>query len=96
MRAQRKLKKGTEDGNLKSPIMQDSSTQTDDSFIPTKNSATQKQDSSFQIKEGVDPNYNNFHDSIFKDESNDHETIATQDSSLKLSLNDLIRRFKKR
>ena len=30
LRAHRKLKKGTEDGNLKSSIMQDTSTQTDD------------------------------------------------------------------
>ena len=92
MTAHRKLKKGTvdgtEEGNLKSPLMQDSSTQTDDSFMPTKNFATQTQDSSFQINEGVDPNqtktnYDNFHDIIFKDESNDHETMATQESSLK-------------
>ena len=73
--------------------MQDSSTQTDDSFIPTKNSATQTQDSSLQINVGVDPNktktnYDNFHDSIFKD--------ATQESSRKLSVKELIRRFDKR
>ena len=47
--------------------MQDSSAQSDDSFIPTKNSATQTQDSTFQINEGVDPsqtktNYDNFRD----------------------------------
>ena len=92
-KAHRKLKNetedGTEDGNLKSPIMQDSSTQTDDSFIPTKNSATQTQDSSLQINEGVDPNqtktnYDNFHDSIF------------EESSLKLSVKELIRRFEKK
>ena len=69
-----------------------------DSFIPTKNSATQTQDSSLQINEGVDPNqtktnYDNFHDSIFEDESNDHET---QESSLKLSVKELIRRFEKK
>ena len=80
--------------------MQESST-SDDSFIPTKNSATQTQDSSLQINEGVDPNqtktnYDNFHDSIFEDESNDHETIATQESSLKLSVKELIRRFEKK
>ena len=60
LRVHRKLKNetedGTEDGNLKAPIMQESSTQTDDSFIPTQNSATQTQDSSLQINEGVDPN----------------------------------------
>ena len=40
--------------------------------------------------------FNNFYISIFKDESNDHETIATQESSLRLSVKELMRRFEKR
>ena len=56
LRAHRKLKNvtedGTEDGNLKSPIMQ--------------NSATQTQDSSLQINEGVDPNQTQGLNSIYQ------------------------------